>query len=810
MESHLDCHIMESQNWCPRKDGISLDKAASMIEALVGAYVGEIGGDFYSIVKLWEWLHESADRDESVQAYKAGINKAVQFLTCATPFYKGRTPTYEYFYQDHSRGVLELYVKYEDRRSEMAYRRHGTSAHPYGVEVGPEEDGKNEHPLRYDFGRAVWQSPTIMDHDEKGRCAVLPRKSTLFTRGVCTAALTQWKPYKDKTPPYDALRELRDGSLQVLFRDEGWVQYQRCLNGGLGFEKPLFGKGHLKNPVVYSERVKTLLSPYFKREALPNRVTEWLMRWKCLAQLVTPKSSQTEDVNIQEYDDWIEWTTNAGQRRMCRCEHVQCAIIFVGGAKEEELVELLFDGRTWLTVNDRAPLPIDAVKWLTRRACDKGNSSTYRAYVEQRKKTVWLQPPLQLVSCFPRLQDTDIGQLQSSLNHDFANSMLLAEALTHASVGHGNHHDKILTPDCQRLACVGSAVAEELVARLLIDAAKFSTAATIPHGCRTACATYAVGRAEKCGESYPRPVYEKDYPRPVPVCANAKDLRDRWNACCSHIAYATSCVLMQLHKGIQHDSQELSRSIKAFAGTVHKAWKKDANPWPRILANDAPRAIGDAFIACLGAMVLDAGSGYLQAREVLIKHVQWCEKIPLPEVDIAEQCGPEDITPTDLQGFVKDARGTVCEIAFAPPAKPSGWCHDVGPQQVRDALALTDMYACKMNGVLVGARSPRTAPLLGKNRQFQDVDSDSDSDDDEDPPAETARTANPGGGGMKEGDAVYCETCEMWLNGPQQYEDHRIGKKHKKNCKRQGQEPPQVTAPKKRRLSQTPHRSNKT
>ena len=29
--------------------------------------------------------------------------------------------------------------------------------------------------------------------------------------------------------------------------------------------------------------------------------------------------------------------------------------------------------------------------------------------------------------------------------------------------------------------------------------------------------------------------------------------------------------------------------------------------------------------------------------------------------------------------------------------------------------------------------------------------------------------------------AVYCGYCEMWLNGPTQWEDHRIGKKHKKN-----------------------------
>ena len=30
-------------------------------------------------------------------------------------------------------------------------------------------------------------------------------------------------------------------------------------------------------------------------------------------------------------------------------------------------------------------------------------------------------------------------------------------------------------------------------------------------------------------------------------------------------------------------------------------------------------------------------------------------------------------------------------------------------------------------------------------------------------------------------EAEYCEACEMWLNGPSQMEDHKVGKKHKKN-----------------------------
>ena len=41
--------------------------------------------------------------------------------------------------------------------------------------------------------------------------------------------------------------------------------------------------------------------------------------------------------------------------------------------------------------------------------------------------------------------------------------------------------------------------------------------------------------------------------------------------------------------------------------------------------------------------------------------------------------------------------------------------------------------------------------------------------------------------------AVYCDMCEMWLNGPTQWQDHRIGKKHKKNSKPKPEPEPQST-----------------
>ena len=58
---------------------------------------------------------------------------------------------------------------------------------------------------------------------------------------------------------------------------------------------------------------------------------------------------------------------------------------------------------------------------------------------------------------------------------------------------------------------------------------------------------------------------------------------------------------------------------------------------------------------------------------------------------------------------------------------------------------------------------------------------DDDDDDVKDELALAPTSADP----EHNGDAVYCRDCEMWLNGPTQWEDHKVGKKHKRNFKRQ-------------------------
>ncbi len=68
-----------------------------------------------------------------------------------------------------------------------------------------------------------------------------------------------------------------------------------------------------------------------------------------------------------------------------------------------------------------------------------------------------------------------------------------------------------------------------------------------------------------------------------------------------------------------------------------------------------------------------------------------------------------------------------------------------------------------------------------------EVDSDEEWDEEEEEEeeeeeAEAARGASDAGRAeVRREQAVYCPDCEMWLNGPTQWEDHKIGKKHKKN-----------------------------
>ena len=92
---------------------------------------------------------------------------------------------------------------------------------------------------------------------------------------------------------------------------------------------------------------------------------------------------------------------------------------------------------------------------------------------------------------------------------------------------------------------------------------------------------------------------------------------------------------------------------------------------------------------------------------------------------------------------------------------------------------------------------PSVTPLIGMDDFPVDTLvalADADSDDGEDSgnaAAEEDESHRDDGedsdnAGPESGGAKYCDLCEMWLNGPTQWEDHKIGKKHKKNLRKMG------------------------
>jgi len=148
----------------------------------------------------------------------------------------------------------------------------------------------------------------------------------------------------------------------------------------------------------------------------------------------------------------------------------------------------------------------------------------------------------------------------------------------------------------------------------------------------------------------------------------------------------------------------------------------------------------------------------------------------------------EDITLANIKSL-KDSRTLFFNALGTPSTGTQGGAPEPTPvptlsphasevEQVKKALKLTDVHFCCVDDVLIDARSPRTAELRAP---YVDLELDSDTQDEEQI-CEECTDPNV----TESGAAKYCEDCEMWLNGPTQWEDHKIGKKHKKNVKKGG------------------------
>lgn len=83
--------------------------------------------------------------------------------------------------------------------------------------------------------------------------------------------------------------------------------------------------------------------------------------------------------------------------------------------------------------------------------------------------------------------------------------------------------------------------------------------------------------------------------------------------------------------------------------------------------------------------------------------------------------------------------------------------------------------------VLLAQPSPHS-PLQAVELEDTDVRQELPLDTDDMEPEPEAK--------QERSEAIWCPDCEMWLNGPTQWEDHKVGKKHKKNLRKAGKQVP--------------------
>ena len=118
-----------------------------------------------------------------------------------------------------------------------------------------------------------------------------------------------------------------------------------------------------------------------------------------------------------------------------------------------------------------------------------------------------------------------------------------------------------------------------------------------------------------------------------------------------------------LHKALHHNAQELKPAVKGFA----KAVERGAD-WEELIVRGAPKALGDVFLACVGAVVLDAAVGRHAAShdKLLGTHMQHCVRFKPRRPDSVRHRTPEDAEVHALMQFLNRAGTTLRNLSLAP------------------------------------------------------------------------------------------------------------------------------------------------
>ena len=711
---------------------VSEDLAVGYVEALLGAFACEDdGGDSYSVCMCWEWLVDSNEITDGSLMY---ANYRTQ-----NP---GSTADIEYFREAEVEGVPTLQVYYKDYGN-VWYQRPVVEIGGIGLELRKDVHGSTWLPLVWDRGKHQILSTSL---DPKP----LANKVSMWLRGRGMAKLvpvnrrTKIKKVHCKSLSCDTLREQRCGTpilgagrsgignetcLVVSYTGEDRPrEYYRGSTGNLGYESI---DGVMK-PLYYSESTKTLISPHDRspKQHLPETVVDWICSTRSLSQLLLHSGENTSDVELEvnKQERCVMWSAHGVKFKSFSREILGGFLLLMEGIDgESEELAFAWESKRWLRPSDQEPLPSKVLRQLQHMA-----------------ESPFKSPCAEVQNKLPKLL----------MKHEFNKpAFLLLQALWYPSI------------EMQRLAFVGSRVFHALVVKVLLGKATFSTAATVRR--YGSPPTEKISRAETADPSTEedRPqgsgaMLDDDSPSrlTVPgsnVSCDFGELESRIKVCCSHIACAVTAVkfgldIVRLQSQSPCLSQQFKKQVKYFAFIAKRNLvdnlQKSSHDWAKVLAVGAPRILGDALHAVVGAIVLDQG-GLEDALALVQDHVVDCAALQFPgEVD------------------GKAVRALETNVANANTSSPSQG-------------ALTEP-----GNLLLQEQSPRSLALRAPF-MHQDLEPLEALEALEEQPQPTDPPTNSVG-------AVYCPVCQQWCNSLVQYEGpggHAHGKKHRKNLKSQQQ-----------------------
>jgi hypothetical protein len=176
-----------------------------------------------------------------------------------------------------------------------------------------------------------------------------------------------------------------------------------------------------------------------------------------------------------------------------------------------------------------------------------------------------------------------------------------------------------------------------------------------------------------------------------------------------------------------------------------------------------------------------------EAHDMMEKHYKYSQEIfdimetGIPDHSILCMHDPKferELSNESLQQLLRDAP----KLAISCQLSPAGeWVDTDMLKRCNDISVLQVKHTKKQIWLGTSPRSLLVHIALKEQQSTPRSDSDEDMERNEDHEIKAAENdSRP----QEHQGAIYCKHCQMWLNGPTQWADHEIGKKHRKAVRR--------------------------